>query len=75
MDGILFEEWLHEVDRKFKMQGRRVVMKVDNLPAHPEVSGLKAINLQFLPPNTTSWTQPMDLGVIKYVCFIIFLFY
>ena len=75
MDGILFEEWLHEVDRKFKMQGRRVVVKVDNFPAHPELSGLKAINLQFLPPNTTSWTQPMDLGVIKYVCFIIFLFY
>ena len=75
MDGILFEEWLHEVDRKFKMQGRRVVVKVDNFPAHPEVSGLKTINLQFLSPNTTSCTQPMDLGVIRYVCFTIFLFY
>ena len=25
MDGILLEEWLHELDRKFKMQGRKVV--------------------------------------------------
>ena len=75
MNGTLFEEWLHELDRKFEMQGRKVVMTADNCPAHPEVSGLKAINLQFLPPNTTSCTQPMDQGVIRYVCFIIFLFY
>ena len=74
MDGTLFEEWLHELDRKFEMQGRKVFTIVDNCPAHPEVSGLKAINLQFLPPNTTSCKQPMDQEVIRYVCFIIFLF-
>ena len=34
MDRTLFEEWLHELDRKFKMQGRKVVMIVDNCPAH-----------------------------------------
>ena len=75
MDGTLFEEWLHKFDRKFEMQGRKVVMIVDNCPAHPEFSGLKAINLQFLQPNTTSCTQQMDQGVIRCVCFIIFLFY
>lgn len=40
-------------------------MIVDNCPAHPKVKGLKAIELTFLPPNTTSHTQPMDQGVIK----------
>ena len=35
-------------------------MIVNNCPAHPEVSGLKAINLQILPPITTSCTQSMD---------------
>ena len=75
MDGTLFEEWLHELDRKFEMQGRKVVMIVDNCPAHPEVSGLKAINLEFLPPNMTSYTQLMGQGVVRYVCFNIFLFY
>ena len=74
MDGTLFEEWLHELDRQFEMQGRKVIMIVDNCPAHPEVSGLKAINLQFLPPNTTSCTQLTNQGVIKYVCFFL-LFY
>ena len=57
MDGKLSEEWLHELDRKLEMQRRKVVMTVDNYPAHPEVPGLKAINLHFLPPNTTSWEQ------------------
>ena len=56
MDGTLFEEWLCELDRKFKMQGRKIVMIVDNRPAHPERSTLKAVKLQFLPPKTTSCT-------------------
>ena len=34
MEGTLFEEWLHELDRKFEMQGRSVVIIVDNCPAH-----------------------------------------
>ena len=80
MDGTLrneewFEEWLHELDRKIEMQGKKVVMIVNNCSAHPEVSRLKTTNLQFLPPNTTSSTEPMDQWVIRYVCFIIFLFY
>ena len=74
IDGALFEEWLCELDRKFEMQGRKVVMIVDNCPDHPKVSGLKAFNLQFFPTNTPSCTQLMDQGVIRYVCFIIFLF-
>ena len=35
MNGTLFEEWLHELDCKFEMQGRNVVMIVKNCPAHP----------------------------------------
>ena len=73
MDGTLFEEWLHELHRKFEMLGRKVVMIVDNCPAHPEVLGPKAVNLQFLPPNIISCTQAMDQGAISYACFIIFL--
>ena len=73
IDGTPFEEWL-QLHRKFEMQGRKVVVIVDNCPAHPEVLVLKAINLQFFPPDTTSCTQVMDQGVIRYICFIIFLF-
>ena len=44
---------------KFEMQGWKITI-IDNCPAHPEVSALKAINLQFLPPNTTSCIQQID---------------
>lgn len=43
MDGTLFEEWLRELDRKFDMQGRKIIMVVDNCPTHSDTSGLKAI--------------------------------
>ena len=73
MDGTPFEEWLHELDLKFEIQGRKVVMIVDNCPAHPEVTGLKAINLQFLQPNTTSCTQPMGQGVTTFFYYFLIL--
>ena len=38
---------------------------IDNFPAHPHIDNLKAINLYFLPLNTTSKTQPMDQGGIN----------
>jgi hypothetical protein len=39
---------------------------VDNAPRHPHFIGdlYPNIKVVFLPPNTTSWTQPMDQGVI-----------
>ena len=73
LNGTVFEEWLHELDRKFEIQGRKVVIIVHNCPAHPEVSGLKAINLQFLPTNTTSCTHPMDQRVIFALLFSYFI--
>ena len=65
MDGVLFEEWVTEMDRKFAAEGRKIALIIDNCPAHPEIENLKAIKLFFLPPNTTSLTQPMDQGVIR----------
>ena len=65
MDGILFEEWVRELDRKFLSEGRNVALAIDNCPAHPHIENLKAIKLFFLSPNTTSITQPMDQGVIR----------
>ena len=64
MGGILFEEWALELDRNFLSEGRKVALVIDNCPAHPHIENLKAIKLFFLPPNTTSITQPMDQGVI-----------
>ena len=64
MGGKLFEDWLREVDRKFAFEEKNVPFVIDNCPAHPYIENLKAIKLYFLPPNTTSKTQPMDQCVI-----------
>ena len=65
MSSFLFDEWVKELDRKFEKEHRKIVLIVDNCPAHPIIDGLKSIELVFLPPNTTSKTQPMDQGVIR----------
>ena len=65
MDSDLFEEWVREQDRKFECENRKILLIVDNCLAHPQIGGLKAIDMCFLPPNTTSITQPMDQGVIR----------
>ena len=65
MDSDIFTRWLKELDRKMIAEGRKITMTVDNCPAHPHVEGLQAVELIFLPPNTTSKLQPMDQGVIR----------
>lgn len=65
MDSILFEEWVREINKMFQAEERNVVLIVDNCPAHPTIEDLSNLKLIFLPPNTTSVTQPMDQGVIR----------
>ncbi|KAH1232856.1 ARS-binding protein 1 [Glycine max] len=48
------------------MYGRRVLLVVDNCPAHPRnIEGLRNVELFFLPPNMTSKIQPCDAGIIR----------
>ena len=61
----VFEERVRELDRKFSSEGRSVALVIDNCSAHPHIENLKSIKLFFLPPNTTSITQPMNQGVIR----------
>ena len=65
MDSQIFEEWVRKLDRTFRMEGRKIALLVDNCPARPSVSDLTNVELVFLPPNTTSVSQPMDQGVIR----------
>ena len=65
MDSISFEEWVREVDRRFSKEGRKILLLLDNCPAHPSIDNLVSTELIFLPPTTTSKLQPMDQGVIR----------
>ena len=65
MSGELFEDWVHNLDRNFAVFKRKIALIIDNCTAHPHVENLKWVELIFLPPNTTSHTQPKDQGVIR----------
>lgn len=66
MTGNIFTTWLYKQDRYFSRRGKKVCLVLDNCSAHPNLnSTLKSIKLVFLPPNTTSVTQPMDQGIIN----------
>ena len=65
MDSQRFEEWVRELDDQFEKENRKVALLLDNCTAHPEIGGLKSIDIFFLPPNTTSVLQPMEQGVIR----------
>ena len=64
MTSVLFEEYVYKLDRQMVSQNRSIALIVDNYPSHPKFPNLRAITLIFLPPNSTSKTQPMDCGII-----------
>ncbi|CAH4033511.1 unnamed protein product [Pieris brassicae] len=65
MTSQIFEKWLRIWDAELKSGGNKILLLVDNCPAHSVVSNLKCIKLVFLPPNITSVLQQMNQGVIK----------
>lgn len=64
MTSAIFEMYIRKIDKRMVSASRRIAMIVDNCPSHFLIKNLKAVTLFFLPPNTTSKTQPMDNGVI-----------
>ncbi|XP_039291045.1 tigger transposable element-derived protein 4-like [Nilaparvata lugens] len=65
MTSELFASWLRKWDNELKLKNDKILLMVDNCPAHPHVENLTSINLVFLPPNTTSVLQPLDQDVIR----------
>ncbi|XP_065196846.1 tigger transposable element-derived protein 4-like [Sycon ciliatum] len=64
MTGQLFEQWCNRLNNRMVREGRRIALILDNFAGHPHLD-LSNISIFFLPPNTTSMTQPMDAGIIK----------
>ncbi|XP_037285225.1 tigger transposable element-derived protein 4 [Rhipicephalus microplus] len=61
----LFEAYMRKLHRGFEQQNERVLLLVDNCAAHGPIKDLKAIQIEFLLPNTTAILQSMDQGMIQ----------
>lgn len=67
MTSELYEKWLLKLDKKFAAQKRKILLFIDNCPAHPKSAQSKVTNIKivYFPPNMTSSLQPMDQGIIQ----------
>ena len=61
MDSEIFADYVRKLDMKFHAEGQKVALIIDN----SNVDNIKAIELVFLPSNTTSKTQLLDQEVIR----------
>ncbi|KAI6654504.1 Tigger transposable element-derived protein 4-like [Oopsacas minuta] len=62
MTSEILEKWLRKLNNSMRFDDRKIAMILDNFSGHPNLN-LSHIKLFFLPPNTTSMTQPMDAGL------------
>lgn len=61
----IFTSWINEFNSELRRKNRKILLLVDNAGPHPHLLNLTNIRLEFLPPNTTSILQPLDMGIIK----------
>ena len=71
MTGDILDRILKKINQSLRAQSRFVALLMDNAGCHPPEIKDKYSNVKvvFLPANTTSRLQPLDLGIIKNVKF------
>lgn len=67
MTGEILEAVLTKLNRRLSCSNRKILLLMDNAGCHPDDLSVKFSNIKvcFLPPNTTSTLQPLDLGKIQ----------
>ena len=51
MTSLIFQQWIADWDVAPIREKRKILVLVDNCPAHPNIKSLKNIRLEFLPPS------------------------
>ena len=65
INNDIFKLILQNLNRKMKIEKRKVILFLDNCSSHYIDMELSNIKLEYFPSNTTSQLQPLDLGIIK----------
>ena len=66
MNGPIFHSYMKNWNDELARQRHHILLLIDNAPSHI-IDEYSNINIQFLPPNTTSKIQPLDQGIIRSV--------
>ncbi|XP_066153520.1 tigger transposable element-derived protein 6-like [Euwallacea fornicatus] len=61
MTREIMKEWLLDMDRRMRIQNRKILLFLDNAGSHPRDLNLENIKICFLPPNCTSVCQDLIL--------------
>ena len=67
MTGAIMETILTKLNHRLSCSNRSIILLMDNAGCHPKDLSTKFSNIKvtFLPANTTSKLQPLDLGIIQ----------
>ena len=67
MTGEILNDVLLKINRRLQVSKRSILLLLDNAGCHPaDMKGrFSNTKIIFLPPNTTSMLQPLDLGIIQ----------
>lgn len=59
--------FIPEVRRYWREKGVdfKLLLLMDNVGGHADDLAYDGVQIEFLPPNTTSLSQPMDQGIIR----------
>jgi hypothetical protein len=67
MTTTIFTQFLLVLNTFKGVQGRNILLPVDNCAAHPQdMSFIRNVKVVYYPPNRTSMSQPLDLCIIRW---------